>query len=177
MTRRKLLRRVFILCCHCLRNLAFYRAGWSNGELILHNDFWITVNGNFMDICVLEWCKLFADPRGKHYWKKVISNLSVFSQGLLQELGISEQELCAYINEVRDYRDKFVAHLDQDEVMTPPVLEVIKNSTSCLYDFLLNHEDEGGYFTNAPAKSATLFLSSETQKAELVYGMGSGIRS
>lgn len=170
MTRRKRLRRVLILCCHCLRNLAFYRAGWSKGSLIFQDDFWTAINGNFMDICVLEWCKLFADPRGKHYWQKAVSDPDLFSHGLLQELGISKQELGAYVDEVREYRDKFVAHLDSEEVMRPPVLEVVKDSVSYLYDFLLAHEDEGGYFTDAPATSAALFHSSATKQAESVYG-------
>jgi hypothetical protein len=123
-----------------------------------------------MDICVLEWCKLFADPRGKHYWGKVVSDPAAFSCGLLQELGISEQELHTYVDEVREYRDKFVAHLDSEEVMRHPVLEVVKKSVSYLYDFLLAHEDEGGYFTDAPAMSAAQFCFSVNQQAESVYG-------
>ncbi len=137
---------------------------------MFYKTIWTTVNGNFMDICVLEWCKLFADPRGKHYWQKVVSDPGVFTRGLLQELGISEQEFDTYADGVREYRDKFVAHLDSEEVMTPPVLRVLKNSVSYLYDFLLAHEDEGGYFMDAPARSAALFYSSVTKQAKLVYG-------
>jgi len=113
MTRRKRLRRVLILCCHCLRNLSYHRAGWSKGALILQNDFWTTVNGNFMDNCVLEWCKLFADQWGKHFWGKVVSNPDTFRQELFQELNVSEQDFLAYVREVREYRDKFVAHRTQ----------------------------------------------------------------
>lgn len=116
MTRKTRLRRVLIICCHCLRNLSYYRVGWS----IFQDDFWVTVNGNFMDICVLEWCKVFADSRGGHYWQKVITDPVNFKNGLLQMLSISEQELHAYISEVRKYRDKFIAHLDGEEVMHPP---------------------------------------------------------
>jgi hypothetical protein len=123
-----------------------------------------------MDICVLEWCKLFAEPRGKHCWQKVVSDSSAFVCGLLQELGISEQELNSYTKQVRDYRDRFVAHLDSEDVMIPPVLDVIKHSVSYLYDFLLAHEDEGSCFVDAPAISATEFYSAVTKQAEMVYG-------
>ena len=127
-----------------------------------------------MDICVLEWCKLFADPRGKHYWQKVLSDPAVFIRGLLQALGMSEQELSVYVDEVRKYRDKFVAHLDTDEVMRPPVLEVVRSSVSYLYDFLIAHENAGGCFADAPASSAILFHSSVTKQADSVYGRGEG---
>ena len=49
MTRKQRLRRVAILCCHCLRNLAFYKSGWKDGSLKIDGDFWINVNGNFLD--------------------------------------------------------------------------------------------------------------------------------
>ncbi len=169
MTRRKRLRRVLILCCHCLRNLAFYTAGWHRGSLVFRDDFWRTVNGNFLDICVLEWCKLFGDARGKHFWRKVISDGASFYSRLLHELGITEDELNAYIDEVREYRDKFVAHLDSEEIMRPPVLEVAKSCVSYLYDYLLAHEDEGNYFVDAPACSSILFYGSVLKQGESVY--------
>jgi hypothetical protein len=71
MTRRSRVRRLFILCNHFLRNLAFYRTGWRRGgvdqEPTLRrkeSQFWVNVNGNFIDICALEWCKLFGDKKG-----------------------------------------------------------------------------------------------------------------
>lgn len=169
MTRKKRLRRVLIICCHCLRNLSFYRTGWSKGSLIFKDDFWTTVNGNFMDICVLEWCKVFADQRGRHYWQKVITDTATFNHGLLKKLQLSKQEFRTYIDEVRKYRDKFIAHLDEDEIMCPPVLDVMKNSSSYLYDYLLANEDEGAYFTDAPAASAAQLFSSFTEQAKSVY--------
>jgi hypothetical protein len=144
--------------------------GWSEGALVLQNDFWTTVNGNFMDICVLEWCKLFADQRGKHSWGKVVSDPIGFRQGLLRELAMSEREFLAYAGEVREYRDKFVAHLDSEEVMQPPVLDVVKKSVSYLYDFILTHEDRGGHFPGVPAKSAAQFSISLAEQAGSVYG-------
>jgi hypothetical protein len=77
-TQRDRVRRAAILCVHFMRNLAYYRAGWavrvghsgrsgSSHRVLLRNDsqFWRTVNGNCLDACILEWCKLFAEPRGK----------------------------------------------------------------------------------------------------------------
>src|SRR5271165_4315169 len=67
--RTERLRRVLVLCCYFVQNLAFYRAGWDNKIFRRYrSQFWVTANGNFLDHCVLEWCKLFGDERGEHYW-------------------------------------------------------------------------------------------------------------
>lgn len=101
MTHKEHVRRAAILCCHCLRNLAFYKAGWRDGEFIIKEpyQFWTNVNGNFMDICVLEWCKLFTDKkRGKHYWGKVITDGASFFDGLLKSLVGSIYEKDAHLS-------------------------------------------------------------------------------
>lgn len=168
MTRRQRLRRVGILCCHCLRNLVFYKAGWQNGRLIFSDQFWVNVNGNFLDICVLEWCKLFGDSCGKHYWQKVISDPATFFNGLLQELRMTETEFNSYLTEMRTYRDKFVAHLDLEEVMHIPKLAVTQKSVCYLYDYLLAHEDEGNFFVDAPTK-ASAFYERFAKEGKTVY--------
>lgn len=168
MIRKQRLRRVGILCCHCLRNLAFYKAGWRNGELIFKDQFWVNTNGNFLDICVMEWCKLFGDVHGAHYWEKVISQPKVFFSGLLQEANITEAVFNAYIKEMRTYRNKFVAHLDSEETMHIPKLDVARKSTAYLYDYLLANEDEGDYFVDAPRK-ASAFYQRFLKEGKLVY--------
>ena len=67
--------------------MAYYRAGWKNKRLIRENEFWVSVNGNCIDIAVLEWCKLFGDVNDSHYWKKVVTNVSNFESGLLLAIG------------------------------------------------------------------------------------------
>ena len=86
MEKKKLLRRVGILCCHCLRNLAYYRAGKDRQRSLFRGDFQTTVNGNFLDICVLEWCKLFSDTHGTHYWGNVITDKECFEADLTKLL-------------------------------------------------------------------------------------------
>ncbi len=158
MTRRQRVRRTLILCCHFLRNLAFYKAGWRGDVCIRKDQFWVTANGNFLDHCVLEWCKLFGDEkRGKHFWRKVITDQDVFLEGLLQTLEFTETEFASYIDDMRTYRDKFVAHLDLDEVMKIPRLRLARKSVSYLHDYILVHEDDGGFFPEAPPKAARFF--------------------
>jgi len=157
MTRRKRVRRVLILCCHFLRNLAFYRAGWDGRAPVRTEQFWVTANGNFLDHCVLEWCKLFADRRGKHHWRKVVTDHDAFFAGLLEALKLTEAEFDGYIEEMRKYRDKFVAHLDLDEIMHIPRLRLARKTAAYLHDYVLVHEDDGDFFPEAPPKAARFY--------------------
>lgn len=157
MTRRQLLRRVGILCCHFLRNLAFYVAGWRKGEFITKDQFLVNANGNFLDICVLEWCKLFGDSRGKHHWRKVITDQDSFFTGLLQSLKLTNVEFETYVAEMRTYRDKFVAHLDNETVMHPPKMRTARKSVSFLYEYLLANEEEDACFQDAPSSAARFY--------------------
>jgi hypothetical protein len=156
-TRKQYLRRVATLCLYCLRHMAYYRAGWHRGSLVFRTQFWVAVNGNFIDICVLEWCKLFGDSRGKHYWEKAVSDPQGFKTGLLRKLGMTEGELNAYILEMRTYRDKYVAHLDKVKQFKIPTLDFAKKSVVYLYDYLLSREDQGGYFADAPRDSSQFY--------------------
>ncbi|MHB1331050.1 MAG: hypothetical protein ACYCY1_00515 [Sulfuriferula sp.] len=157
MTRSRFLRRVGILCCHFLRNLAFYEAGWKKGELVTNDQFFVNANGNFLDICVLEWCKLFADNREKHHWRKAITDQAAFFAALLPTLKLTEAEFESYIDAMRTYRDKFVAHLDLEETMYPPKLRTARKSVSFLYEYLLAHEEVDGCFHNAPQRASRFY--------------------
>ena len=158
MTRKQHLRRIAILCLYCLRHMAYYRAGWSSSEtLIAHSQFWVAANGNFLDICVLEWCKLFGDKQGKHYWKKGVSDPIGFKSGLLEQLEMTDDEFNGYIDEMKTYRDKYVAHLDLNEKFDIPRLDISKKCVLYLYKYLLDREDEGGYFADGPRDAAQFF--------------------
>lgn len=65
------IRRVMILCCHALINFAFYKSGWKIRQPLARNQFWVEVNGAFLDRAILEWCKLFADKKERHHWRQV----------------------------------------------------------------------------------------------------------
>src|SRR4029434_10474685 len=120
MKSRKKLRRAALLCCHFVRNLAYYRAGFHDGTFKGDNEFWATVNGDFLDICVLEWCKLFGDYSEKHHWKRVVQYAKQFTTGMFSALGISQDDLDQCWKSIRSYRNKFVAHLDNEDTMNIP---------------------------------------------------------
>jgi hypothetical protein len=168
LTRRQRVRRVGILCCHYLRNCAYYKAGWDGKTARRKEQFWRGVNANFMDLCTLEFCKLFAEARGKHHWRKVITDQPKFLAGLLTKLKMPEAEFNEYIVSMKFYRDKYVAHLDDELEGKYPVLGPGKTAAAYLFDYLLEHEDEGGFFPDAGGTSIVRYQDWK-EEAEDVY--------
>ena len=123
MDREKRLRRVALLCCHFARNCAYYLSGWNGKKTKATNEFWATVQNNFLDISILEWLKLFGDHNDKHHWKKVVDDRDSFKSAMLTSCGITEDELNSCRKSFKEYRDRFVAHLDSEETMHIPELD------------------------------------------------------
>jgi len=160
MTPEKRIRRVALLCCHCLRNIAFYRAGWRRGKLRVNIQFWVHNNSNCIDVAVLEWCKLFTERDGKHHWKAVVTDRERFRSGLEKALGLSWEEFCRYaLDTVLEYRDTFVAHLDEEDTMYPPRLRLMRKSVAYLYRYIFENEAKPGVLADAtpPAQYYSVF--------------------
>lgn len=144
MDREKRLRRVALLCCHFARNCAYYRAGWDGKRTKATNEFWATAQGNFIDIAVLEWLKLFGDHKDKHHWKKVVEDKEAFKQEMLSSCAITEEDLAQSRESFKAYRDKFVAHLDSEETMHVPVLGTPLALVKYYYKYVANELGEAG---------------------------------
>jgi hypothetical protein len=86
----------------------------------------------------------------------------------MKVLGITKDEFAVYVDEMRSYRDKFVAHLDLNERMHIPKLLVAQKSASYLYDYLRTHEDKDGFLTDAP-DTALSFYNRFLKEGKLVY--------
>jgi hypothetical protein len=105
----------------------------------------------------MEWCKLFADIRGKHHWSKLISDKDLFSRGLLNNLNISEESFSQYIAGLKKYRDKFIAHLDQENIANIPVIKLAEESTIYLYNYIIDNEDKDYCTPEAPKDPRAFF--------------------
>jgi hypothetical protein len=173
MTKRERLRRVAILCRNFAVNLAYYRVGRKPEHLHLQDyeqrgNFWRAVSGNFIDICVLEWCKLFADGNGKHHWSKIVSDPVGFKSELMNHLGIDEAAFQREIDVMRKYRDKFLAHLDSDEVMQIPSLNIAKKAVWFYYAYVVQHEAQPGDLAGFPGDLDAGYAQCE-EKAQAIY--------
>lgn len=142
MNRDERIRRAGIICCHCIRNAAYYKAGQECRDNWVSDDFWRNTSNNFLDFTVLEWCKLFADPRGKHHWSRVINDADVFEKALFETLVIVKSDFDSYIERCKIYRDKFLAHLDSELVMHIPDLSLAIQSTTFLFNLLRCDNEE-----------------------------------
>lgn len=158
MTRRERLRRVAILCCVCVRNLAYYRAGWDQGDTLFDSGSNIerTINCNFLDIAVIEWCKLFV-PNEKHAWIKIVSEKDKFQAGLFADLGVTGAEFATFLSEIKTYRDKFIAHLDSQKDMQVPLMDTVEHAAIYYYGYLLRYENDGTTFEDGPSNLAEYY--------------------
>lgn len=98
-------RRMAKLCVHCLRNLAYYRAWYEEGKPHQNRNFWINANGNFVEIALLEWCKVFGDRKGAYSYRKGVGDPDAIHALLLAAIGKNQQEWDAYVDSMRKYRD------------------------------------------------------------------------
>jgi hypothetical protein len=147
LSKRDRLRRATLLCCHFTRNLTYYRAGLVNGKVLPErSEFWVTVNGNFIDQAVLECCKLLVDKKGQHYWGKVVSDPARFEKELFQK--IDRAKFDAMASEMKTYRDKFVAHLDELPVMQIPVLDLAYEAVQFYHEYMKANEAQPGDLVN-----------------------------
>lgn len=147
MPRQTRFRRELILCRNFTANLAYYRVGRRPEYLHLEGrpeNFWRVINGNAIDMCVLEWCKLFAHSTDKHHWSRIVADPAKFKAELLRHMGIDEAAFDEEIEAMRRYRDKFLAHLDSDEVMNIPSLEIAKQAVWFYFDYLVQNAARPG---------------------------------
>lgn len=161
-------RRAALLCAHFIRNLAYFRAGWDRLEpRFPRTEIWATINSNFLDIAVLEWCKLFADERAKHGWRKVLVDPGPFLPQLMADCNVSDAAWAAYIQKMRKYRDEFVAHLDDSTRMDIPEMGVAEKAAIYLYDSI--RAENGGTDTLAglPTSPRTYYQECYSEAEDL----------
>jgi hypothetical protein len=155
MTKRERLRRIVFVSSTFARNLAFYHAGWEGKRFRRNTEFWRAVNSNFLDVCILEWCKLFGDHRAQHHWSKRVSDPAAFEKALHRQLNTTTKEFEEYRVSVRLYRDKFVAHLDSDKVMHIPWLGKAQSSVWFYHAHVVKNEAQPGDLAGLPLNLGT----------------------
>ena len=61
-----------------------------------------------------------------------------FAEALCSHLDLTEDEFEDYVEPIVRYRDKFIAHLDEERVANIPKLRTALVSAAFLYDYLRN---------------------------------------
>jgi hypothetical protein len=180
-SREDRLRRVVILCVAFMRNMAYFRGayeapeGWQSqaGELVLPDaSFWVIVANNFLDVCVMEFCKLFVEERnGRHFWKRVVTDQETFKAELLAKLDMTEEAYVTYLESFKTYRDKFVAHLDDERTMYTPQLDAARIAVQHLHAWLVANECSAGLldFEHASPERLAAGCKVEQSTARRIY--------
>jgi hypothetical protein len=175
-------RRVVQLCCSFMRNLAYHRAGLDievQGKLLdprcPQAAFWREVHGNFFDISVLDWCKLFVDRKngdwGEQHWRRVVDEPDRFEADLYATLGVTADKFTTLIKKIKHYRNKFVAHLDDERTMLLPALEKAKIAIAFLHGRLVQQAGGCGDWRGLPTTAEQLDrgFTQAFQEAQSVY--------
>jgi hypothetical protein len=170
MNRRTRLRRTGILCLHALRNLAFQRAMADARRTWESKQFLVTAHNNFLDVAILEWCKLFTDRAGVHHWRKSVTDQGAFSAALLAHVRCSEEEYRDYALSIKTYRDTFVAHLDEANDIDIPTMSIARLSTQFLYSWLLFTEDDCNAYHDAPQRPEEFYAVAHAHARKLLRG-------
>ena len=92
---------------------------------------------------------------------------TAFQHGLFQHLNCTEVQFESYKDGVKTYRDKFVAHLDNQNTAQIPSLNHAKDSTHYLFNYLINNEQIDNCFHDAPAIEN--YYNESFAEAERVY--------
>jgi hypothetical protein len=95
-------------------------------------------------MCVLDWCKLFAYKQAVHHWRKIVSDLAKFEADLLVYLNLTPDEFQQIIDVIRLYRDKFIAHLDEHNIMDIPTLDLLAKAMWFYHAHVVTNEVQPG---------------------------------
>lgn len=94
---------------YVVRNISYHRSLEKHNDSLEQN-YWIIIYNNFLDVAVLEWCKVFGSRNNATHWSKNVIDQDAFREGLLARLQITQQEWEEYWEQIKGYRDKYVAH-------------------------------------------------------------------
>jgi hypothetical protein len=158
---------VIRLCCYAAANFAYYRAGWRNGNLVRSSQFWVAVNGNFLDMGVLEWCKLYTDKKGHHFWGKIVGDRAAFEAKLYVQLGLTPDRFEEVCRVMRTYRDRFVAHLDSELIAHTPHLDLAIESTLYYHSHIIRTELPPASVPDLPSDLRAYYEKCSTEASEI----------
>jgi len=94
---------------YVVRNVAHHRSLQKYKDEFNQN-YWIIIFNNFLDIAVLEWCKVFGSRNEATHWSNHVKDQDTFRQELLSRLKLSQEEWGEYWESIKEYRDNAVAH-------------------------------------------------------------------
>lgn len=135
--RRQSLERVVGNCLDFARNLPYHRAlkNYIDNKT-LH--FWIYISNNSIDLAVLKWFHMFGYHNDDLHWKQVVSDKDAFRQQLYSYVNMNEDEWKTHRNELKDYREKDVAHIEVRLRSEIPEMGIALRAAAHYYEYSRN---------------------------------------
>ncbi|MEW6660446.1 MAG: hypothetical protein AB1424_17510 [Thermodesulfobacteriota bacterium] len=97
-------------------------------EFNIQSEFWVhTMDAHLRDACI-HWCMVFgSDKSNPTHWKNLFDSETKkeedsFRQALFKEVGFDKQTWNEYWNNMKNFRDKYVAHREVDFKAPVPYL-------------------------------------------------------
>ena len=96
--------------------------------------FWLSTRRTHLEHFVLSFNKSFGSSNEDLHWENTISNESEFKNGLLLDLKTDKENFCKYINSLKKFRNKVIAHTDLElKTLQIPMLDIALNAFNYLY--------------------------------------------
>jgi hypothetical protein len=92
---------------------------------------------------------MFADRDAVHLWKNTVSDPVQFEAALLANLNFSADDFAKHLEDIRFYRNKFVAHLDGYNEMDIPTLNLLRQSVWFYHAYIVTNEIQPGDLAGA----------------------------
>jgi hypothetical protein len=132
------------------RNVAHHRSLNSFRD-DFNQTYWILISNNFLDVAILEWCKVFGSTSDATHWTSNVLDRAAFRTGLLEKLKVTKDEWIAYRERVKTYRDKVIAHYDNNStVIDHPDFCLALKACFYYYDMLISQLKRGSISTSYP---------------------------
>jgi hypothetical protein len=77
-------------------------------------NYWTYVFNNFLDMAVLEWCKVFGSRGEGTHWSTLVEDPDAFRTAMLGEFHLTRDEWDKYWERMKNYRDSRIAHHTRD---------------------------------------------------------------
>lgn len=91
------------------------------------------ISNNFYDVALLNWVHLFGHWDDDFHFRRILNDPDQFKAELLSTLGFQDPDWVSHWQNLKNFRDKIVAHSEFDARVTVPDLVVAFNAVNEYY--------------------------------------------
>jgi hypothetical protein len=111
-----------------VQHIAYYRGLRTvYNDITQHREFWRSTCNGHLELATLAWCNVFGSYKEDMHWTKTPAGKMAeearkdFRDRVLCETGLTQEQWERYHQEMLDFRDKSVAHLDLRDPFDEPI--------------------------------------------------------